>query len=74
MINLRKLCKLYITACEIELQTFKPGNVSIYADGHDMTVADFADRVLQGADGLADTADAVVTTTEEAFQALDAMF
>jgi triphosphoribosyl-dephospho-CoA synthase len=32
---------LFREACEIELQSFKPGNVSIYADGHDMTVADF---------------------------------
>ncbi len=32
---------LYRQACEIELQAFKPGNVSIYADGHDMTVRDF---------------------------------
>ena len=32
---------LFLEACEIELQAFKPGNVSVYADGHDMTVADF---------------------------------
>jgi triphosphoribosyl-dephospho-CoA synthase len=32
---------LYREACEIELQAFKPGNVSVYADGHDMTVDDF---------------------------------
>ncbi|WP_374087684.1 triphosphoribosyl-dephospho-CoA synthase [Methylomicrobium lacus] len=32
---------LFREACEIELQAFKPGNVSVYADGHDMTVADF---------------------------------
>ncbi len=31
----------YCRACEIELQAFKPGNVSVYSDGHDMTVADF---------------------------------
>lgn len=35
------LQKLYLTACEVELQAFKPGNVSVYADGHDMTAADF---------------------------------
>ncbi len=33
--------KLYRQACDIELQAFKPGNVSVYADGHDMTVEDF---------------------------------
>jgi triphosphoribosyl-dephospho-CoA synthase len=36
-----RLQELYIKACELELQAFKPGNVSVYADGHDMTVADF---------------------------------
>lgn len=36
-----QLADLYQEACELELQAFKPGNVSIYADGHDMTVADF---------------------------------
>jgi triphosphoribosyl-dephospho-CoA synthase len=41
MINAEKLAELYREACEIELQAFKPGNVSIYADGHDMTVSDF---------------------------------
>jgi triphosphoribosyl-dephospho-CoA synthase len=35
------LIELYKAACEVELQAFKPGNVSIYSDGHDMTVADF---------------------------------
>ncbi|MDD2724807.1 MAG: triphosphoribosyl-dephospho-CoA synthase [Methylovulum sp.] len=36
-----RLAELYKEACELELQAFKPGNVSVYADGHDMTVADF---------------------------------
>ncbi len=35
------LIALYKNACEVELQAFKPGNVSIYAEGHDMTVDDF---------------------------------
>jgi triphosphoribosyl-dephospho-CoA synthase len=41
MIHPEQLRDLYQQACEIELQAFKPGNVSVYADGHDMTVADF---------------------------------
>ena len=41
MISPQKLSELYQQACEVELQAFKPGNVSIYADGHDMTVSDF---------------------------------
>lgn len=41
MINEQQLGELYRQACEIELQAFKPGNVSVYADGHGMTVDDF---------------------------------
>jgi triphosphoribosyl-dephospho-CoA synthase len=41
MISAKRLSDLYRLACEVELQAFKPGNVSVYADGHDMTVADF---------------------------------
>ena len=33
--------KLYQDACLEELQALKPGNVHIFADGHDMTVQDF---------------------------------
>jgi triphosphoribosyl-dephospho-CoA synthase len=33
--------QLYQQACDLELQAFKPGNVSIYSEAHDMTVADF---------------------------------
>jgi len=36
-----RLSELYRQACEVDVQAFKPGNVSVYADGHDMTVADF---------------------------------
>jgi triphosphoribosyl-dephospho-CoA synthase len=36
-----KLVELYRNACEVELQAFKPGNVSVYSEGHDMTVDDF---------------------------------
>ena len=31
----------YLDACRAELQALKPGNVHVFADGHDMTVADF---------------------------------
>jgi len=41
MLTQQQLIKAYEYACEIELRAFKPGNVSIYADGHDMTVDDF---------------------------------
>ena len=41
MIAQDQLIKMFLEACELELQTFKPGNVSVYADGHDMVVDDF---------------------------------
>jgi len=41
MISPEQLAELYRQACEVDVQAFKPGNVSVYADGHDMTVADF---------------------------------
>lgn len=31
----------YLWACELELRAYKPGNVSLYSEGHDMTVEDF---------------------------------
>lgn len=46
MLTQQQLMQAYEYACEIELRAFKPGNVSIYADGHDMTVDDF--RVSAG--------------------------
>ncbi len=39
--NKDTLIELYKNACEVELEAFKPGNVSVYSEGHDMTVADF---------------------------------
>ncbi len=41
MITSERLAESYKQACEIELQTFKPGNVSVYSEGHDMTVEHF---------------------------------
>jgi triphosphoribosyl-dephospho-CoA synthase len=41
MLTPAQLGEFYLQACELELQAFKPGNVSVYAEGHDMTVADF---------------------------------
>jgi triphosphoribosyl-dephospho-CoA synthase len=41
MITTTQLISCYQQACEIELQAFKPGNVSLYSAAHDMTVTDF---------------------------------
>jgi triphosphoribosyl-dephospho-CoA synthase len=41
VITRQQLMAVYRQACEIELQAFKPGNVSVFSDAHDMTVADF---------------------------------
>lgn len=54
MITPEQLSELYQEACEIELQAFKPGNVSVYAEGHDMTVADFRTSAKVSATPLCD--------------------
>ncbi len=41
MLLTKQLSELYQQACEVDILAFKPGNVSVYAEGHDMTVADF---------------------------------
>jgi triphosphoribosyl-dephospho-CoA synthase len=46
------LIEAYQRACEIELQAFKPGNVSIYSPAHDMTVEDFILSATVSADSV----------------------
>jgi triphosphoribosyl-dephospho-CoA synthase len=41
MITREQLITAYQLACDAELQAFKPGNVSVFSEGHDMTVAEF---------------------------------
>ena len=41
MISQKRLMDAYIRACELDVLAFKPGNVSVYNEGHDMTVDDF---------------------------------
>ncbi len=40
-LNIKRFAKAYHSACMLELQALKPGNVHIFADGHGMTVQDF---------------------------------
>jgi triphosphoribosyl-dephospho-CoA synthase len=37
----QQLITAYQRACAIDVEAFKPGNVSVYAEGHDMTANDF---------------------------------
>jgi triphosphoribosyl-dephospho-CoA synthase len=62
------LREAYIGACEGELRAFKPGNVSIYADGHDMTVEDFRVSARVSAGPLI---DAELSLGERIYYALD---
>ena len=41
MITQQQLMAVYKQACECDVQAFKPGNVSVYNEGHEMTVEDF---------------------------------
>ena len=48
------LQRAYLEACEAELQAFKPGNVSVHAEGHGMTVNDFRLSARASAPHLSD--------------------
>lgn len=39
----RPLARMYVDACDLELQALKPGNVSIFGQGHGMCCGDFAE-------------------------------
>ena len=41
MIAQAQLIKAYMQACELDVHAFKPGNVSVYNAGHEMSVDDF---------------------------------
>lgn len=56
LISREQLIDSYLEACELELQAFKPGNVSVHADGHDMTVEDFSKSAAVSAGPLTDPA------------------
>jgi len=55
MLTKKQLADAYLHACEVELQAFKPGNVSVYADGHNMTVEDFRVSARQSVTPLTNT-------------------
>ncbi len=59
----------YLAACELELQAFKPGNVSVYAPGHDMTVEDFRRSAEASAPLLIDPA---LSLGEKIYRAIEA--
>ncbi|MGH8558664.1 MAG: triphosphoribosyl-dephospho-CoA synthase [Methylococcales bacterium] len=48
------LREAYLQACECEINAFKPGNVSVYSDGHGMRVDDFRISAEVSADALVD--------------------
>ena len=52
MLTTAQLKDAYLQACELELQAFKPGNVSVYSEMHDMTVEDFRLSAKVSADAL----------------------
>ena len=56
MIKQEQLIKLYKEACICDVQAFKPGNVSVYNEGHDMTVDDFILSAEVSAAAIANTA------------------
>ncbi len=49
----RRIAAAFLAACSDELTALKPGNVHRYADGHGMTVADFAASAAAAAPAMA---------------------
>jgi len=41
VISSRDLQRCYLEACRLDVEAFKPGNVSVHSPGHGMTAADF---------------------------------
>ena len=48
------LCEAYLTACQQELQVLKPGNISVFSEGHGMRAADFVMSSQASVTGLTD--------------------
>lgn len=69
MIDSAGVAKAYLDACRAELDALKPGNVHVFADGHGMTVADFAASAAASAPALADPALAVGARIYQAIRA-----
>ncbi len=42
----KRIGQVYLDACEYDVTAFKPGNVSIFSEGHGMTVADFRNSAV----------------------------
>lgn len=59
----------YLKACEVELRAFKPGNVSLHSEGHDMTVEDFRRSAEASAPFLCDE---TLSLGEKIFYAVEA--
>jgi len=53
MISATQCAEAYKLACKIELLAFKPGNVSVFSEAHDMTVEDFRLSAAVSADAIA---------------------
>jgi triphosphoribosyl-dephospho-CoA synthase len=54
LISRERLLDAYLHACELELRAFKPGNVSVYAGGHGMSIEDFRRSAAVSAAPLTD--------------------
>ncbi|MEE9423934.1 MAG: triphosphoribosyl-dephospho-CoA synthase [Methylococcales bacterium] len=49
-----KILNAWLHACELDILTFKPGNVSVYAAGHDMTAEHFRVSARVSAESITD--------------------
>lgn len=61
----------YVSACRLEVQALKPGNVHVYREGHGMTVADFEKSAEASAPHISNTE---LITGERICAAVEATF
>ncbi len=64
-----RIADAYVFACRADVEAYKPGNVSVYADGHGMHARDFIDSALASAPALSEAGLALGERIYEAVKA-----
>jgi triphosphoribosyl-dephospho-CoA synthase len=63
------IAKAYVSACRLDVEALKPGNVHVHAAGHGMQVSDFLESAEVSAPFIADPALSVGTRVRRAVEA-----
>ncbi len=69
ILNRTVLAQAYLDACRLDVEAFKPGNVSVHSPGHGMTVNDF---IISAQASVGPLVDPSLTLGERIYQAVKA--